>query len=179
MPNVKKPTLREDAAKAGPVYLAKWEELPLCAQCHRKMRRAAQKAGDWPATVSYGNGRVCATCKQHPGPVWEAAPSREPRPAAARASDPPRPKVDRPGRERFLPKTRQQIVAEWSPDRRSAALLVCEYVTDPKEAEDVLGSLGLFAEPASETYVSGLALERIGRTPDRGISKNERMLRDE
>lgn len=121
-------TSREAAVAQGGEEYANgvWAQLPRCPDCGRPMRAQSQSREAFPATVIKAGMGYCSTHY------------------AARAQ-----KKSLPGDRKidYAPATaseRQEIASRWSETERNTALVVCSFVTEPKEAFEVMSMLGLF-----------------------------------
>lgn len=120
-------------------YLAERAKLPECVVCERPMRPAGEKAADWPATVAYATTEQCKTCynRKYVKSMSVADALKPVKHVKTRVR----------GVETTVPRldlSRQQVAERWSPEERSAALLVCELADSAAEAAEVMELLGLF-----------------------------------
>ena len=132
-------TSRETAvAQGGKKYAAgPWADLPRCPDCNRPMRPYRATDQDFPATVVRAGGGYCST--------HYAARRLKNTLSGDRQIDCPPPSVPE----------RRAMADGWNETERNAALVVCSFVTEPKEAYEMMSMLGLFNEERGD-YVLDL-----------------------
>lgn len=135
---------------ASDAYIAQWSVLPRCNTCERPIRPVGTKAREWPSTMAYGTSSQCKSCynQQFNRPMTAATANKmgmEVKKVKRRSSN-------RDGVKEVLVavKPRQAVAEGWSPERRSAALLVCDVAGNAADASELMEILGFFEPELSE-----------------------------